>query len=117
MSPSDKTRQRNINTYSTQDEILNCLQSAKPLVGLIVWAGENRRSKIVCKVANRFVEIRPVVGSKVFTDDFDHQYYSMEITSTDSFDLVDKDPSGDEYFTALPRNNSSRQLRIRDNRV
>ena len=57
----------------------------------------------MCKVANRFVEIRPVVGSKVFTDDFDHQYYSMEITSTDSFDLVDKDPSGDDYFTALPR--------------
>ena len=43
------------------------------------------------------------MGSKVFTDDFDHQYYSMEITSTDSFDLVGKDPSGDEYFTALPR--------------
>ena len=119
MSPLNKTRQRNVNTYSTQDEILNCLQSVKPLVGLFVLAGVNGRSKTVCKVANRFVEIRPVVGSKVFTDDFDHQYYSMEITSTDSFDLVDKDPSasGDEYFTALPRSNSSRQLRIRDNRV
>ena len=103
MSPLDKTRQRNINTYSTQDEILNCLQSAKPLVGLIVLAGGNGRSRIVCKVANRYVEIHPVAGSKVVTDDFDHQYYSMEITSTDSFDLVGKDPSGDEYFTALPR--------------
>ena len=56
----------------------------------------------MCKVANRFVEIRPVVGSKVFTDDFDHQYYSMEITSTDSFDLVDKDQLGDEYFHCAP---------------